>query len=132
VSETLGETIREAREAVGGLRECAARLDISPCYLCDIELDRCVPSEDVLEAIARLTGLDLALLLAMAGRFGDVADRYLKREPLVGELIRRIAKAQLSRTDIGRLIQYAAELEMIQVIARASVNKPDCRVPGRD
>ena len=82
--KTLGEIIREARMATGSLREFAKRLGITPSYMSDIENDRKVPAEDVLKKTADLLKLNFDDLMARAGRFGDDAERYMRRHPTAG------------------------------------------------
>ncbi len=105
---TLGDVLREARVATDvSLRELARRLDIAPSYLSDIENDRRVPAEDVLRAMGEHLGLDFADLMARAGRIGDDAERYLRRHPTAGVLLRRIASAQLSDQQLKELVERA-------------------------
>src|SRR5256885_785627 len=91
---TLGDVIREARVAKAiGLRELARRVDKTPSYLSDIENDRRVPAEGVLEAIAHQLELDLDDLMARGGRIGEVAERYISRTPAAGVLMRKLSAA---------------------------------------
>ena len=108
---TLGEIIREGRLArKHGLRELARELVITPSYLSDIENDRRVPSEDVLRKLAARLDLDVDHLLALAGRFGDDAERYMKRNPSVGVLFRRISENNLKEDDIQKLVDQVEKL----------------------
>ena len=108
---TLGEIIREGRLAQKlGLRELARELGITPSYLSDIENDRRVPSEDVLRKLAARLNLDVDHLLALAGRFGDDAERYMKRNPSVGVLFRRISENKLKEDDIQKLVDQVEKL----------------------
>src|SRR5690242_12162773 len=96
IEQTLGEVIHGARIASErSLREMARELNITPSYLSDIENERRVPSEEVLRSIATLLALDFDHLMALAGRFGERADRYLKRHPTAGVLFRRISEKNL-------------------------------------
>jgi transcriptional regulator with XRE-family HTH domain len=92
------------------LRELAAATDNSPSYLSDIENDRRVPSEPVLRAIADTLGLDFDDLMASAGRFGENADRYLKRNPQAGVLFRRLSERNVAPEVIKRLMSEVPEL----------------------
>ena len=57
----LGQAIRSRREAVGfSLRQIAGDCEISPSFLCDIELGRRYPSADTLELIECALGVDLS------------------------------------------------------------------------
>jgi transcriptional regulator with XRE-family HTH domain len=53
--KTLGQVIRQLRDQQDlSLRELAQKLEITPAFLCDIELGRRFPSEAVMTQIARL------------------------------------------------------------------------------
>jgi transcriptional regulator with XRE-family HTH domain len=107
---TLGEIIRETRvDQKRGLRDLARSLAITPSYLSDIEYDRRIPSEDVLQKIADLLGLKFDDLMALAGRFGDDAERHLRRYPEVGRLFRRITEQGLHGDPIRDLIRRIDE-----------------------
>ena len=102
---TLGDMVREGRTRAGlTMRELATKLSIHYAYISDIENDRRVPSVEVLESIAAHLKLDLDELLALAGRFGKRADRYLRRHPKAGILLRRIADANLSDDHLDKLL----------------------------
>lgn len=109
-SKTLGDVIREARTPKGSLREYAKKLDITPSYLSDIENDRRVPAEDVLRKIAELLGLDFNDLMARAGRFGEDADRYMRKHPTAGVLFRQLSESNLADDDLAKLLKKAEEL----------------------
>lgn len=54
----IGQTLRDMREARGdGLRQTAGRAGISAAYLCDIELDRRIPSPAVIVRLAAALGV---------------------------------------------------------------------------
>lgn len=102
---SLGEKLRAARVAKGlGLRELAREAGIAPSYLSDIEYDRRVPSESVLETLSRLLDLDYESMAAAAGRLGDEADRYLRREPAARMLLRRAQESNLGDRELRNLI----------------------------
>jgi len=110
-NQTLGEIIREARLAKEkSLREVSKLLEITPSYMSDIENDRRVPSEEVLRNITNLLGLDFDHLMALAGRFGDNADRYMKKQPVAGVLFRRISENNLQEDELRELLRRAEEL----------------------
>lgn len=109
--ESLGELIRAARVAKGlGLRELARLLDKAPSYVSDIEYDRRVPSEEVLRAICHHLGIDVDRALALAGRLGETTDRYLRREPAAGLLLRRASESGLGEDELKKLIQQVDRL----------------------
>ncbi len=101
---SLGEYIRQARVRSGiRLRELAAKLAITPSYLSDIENDRRIPSQEVLEGIARQLGLDLDELMARAGRLDREVRQYLMRSPGAVRLFRRIARHHLDEHALKEL-----------------------------
>ena len=109
--QTLGELIREARIAKGqSLREVAKLLEITPSYMSDIENDRRIPSEDVLRNIVKLLSLDFDHCMALAGRFGDNADRYMKKQPVAGVLFRRISENNLQEEELRDLLRRADKM----------------------
>jgi len=111
-SKTLGDVIRDARvDAKKGLREFSRELDIAPSYQSDIENDRRVPAEDVLKNIATALGLNFDDLMALAGRFGEKAERYLRRTPEAGKLFRKISEKNLSDSEVRKLSEKADEFD---------------------
>jgi HTH-type transcriptional regulator, competence development regulator len=110
-SKTLGDVVRETRVASKkGLREFAREIDITPSYMSDIENDRRVPAEDVLGRIGRALGLDFDELMALAGRFGEEAERYLRRNPQAGKLFRKLSEKNLSESEVRALLDQADKL----------------------
>jgi transcriptional regulator with XRE-family HTH domain len=107
-SRSLGDVVHDARKSAGfSLRELAERVGINHAYVSDIENDRRVPSERVLRALANQLGLDFDDLMARAGRFGEEADRYIRRHPLLGALIRLITERNLGDESLAKLIRSA-------------------------
>jgi transcriptional regulator with XRE-family HTH domain len=105
---TLGEVIHDARARLKlSLRDVTKRLAITPSYLSDIENDRRIPSEEVLRKLASLLNLDPDDLMAMAGRFGDDAVRYMMKNPAVGLLFRRLAEGKASDEAVKKLLETA-------------------------
>ncbi len=103
---TLGDIIHDARVAKGdSLRGLAGQLKITPSYLSDIENDRRVPAEEVLRQIAQLLALDFDELMARAGRFGQAAERYMKKHPEAVRLFRRITEANLDPEQLREMIR---------------------------
>lgn len=110
-NKTLGDVIREARVGKGfSLRDLAKKLDKSPSYLSDIENDRRIPSEGVLRDIGTLLDLEFDRLMALAGRVGERAERYLKRYPAAGLLFRRISESNLAEEELEKLLEAAERL----------------------
>jgi transcriptional regulator with XRE-family HTH domain len=103
---SFGETLREARVKKGvSLRSLASELSITPSYLSDIENDRRIPSEDVLQQLATLLDLNFDDLMAQAGRLGEEAERYLKHQPTAVKLFRRISESNLGEEDLKKLLR---------------------------
>jgi transcriptional regulator with XRE-family HTH domain len=108
---SLGDRVRHARVTAGwSLRDLAKRLTKTPSYLSDIENDRRVPSEETLADLARILELDFDELMAAAGRFGDDTDRYLRRQPTAGVLMRRLTQHNLDRSALESLLKQADRL----------------------
>jgi transcriptional regulator with XRE-family HTH domain len=97
-------------EAGLGLRELARHLGKTPSYLSDIENDRRVPSEQVLRALSRELPVEFDELMALAGRFGEDAERYLRRSPAAAMLLRRISASRLGEQELGELLRKAEQL----------------------
>lgn len=111
MTATLGQTIREARLGRElSLRALADLLGRSASYLNDIEHNRRVPSEQVIEGLADVLGLDADSLLAAAGRVGEDAEEYLRVRPSAGVLLRKATEKGLSEQDLQRLISQVDRL----------------------
>jgi transcriptional regulator with XRE-family HTH domain len=102
---SLGEGLRCKRVEMDiSLRDLAKKLGLAPSYLSDIENDRRVPSEEVLQRLATELKLKFDDLMARAGRFGDDAERYMKHHPAAGALVRRISDKRLPDEDLKKLM----------------------------
>lgn len=111
-SKTLGAVIRDARVKSGrSLREFAKLLEITPSYQSDIENDRRVPAEEVLKKTADLLSLKFEELMALAGRIGEDAQRYLRRQPAAGALFRKLTEANAPDAMLRKMIEEAEELK---------------------
>lgn len=104
---TLGEVIREARRPTGSLRSFASEMDITPSYLSDIENDRRVPAEPVIKKIADRLHLDPDDLMALAGRFDEDTELYMKEHPAFGLLLRRIVQLNFDDANLSKLLKTA-------------------------
>lgn len=101
---SLGEWLRDARmEKDVSLRSLATQLEITPSYLSDIENDRRIPAEDVLQKLTMALELDFEEAMALAGRFGEQTERYVRRQPEAVKLMRRASAANLSAADLRAL-----------------------------
>lgn len=109
-ARTFGEWLQDSRKASrASLRTVAAVVGISPSYLSEIENDRRVPAEDVLQRICDAVSLDFDEAMARACRLGESTERYLKRHPEAVALIRRIAVMDLTETQLKALIEIIEE-----------------------
>lgn len=110
-AETLGDRIRigRARKRMT-LRKLAEGVQKAPSYLSDIENDRRVPSADVLREIATELDLDFDELMAAAGRIGDTADRYLRRNPEAGILFRQLSERRVTPEGLRQLLDQVPDL----------------------
>ena len=111
MTTSLGQTIREARLGRElSLRALAERLGLSASYLNDIEHNRRVPSEQVIDGLAKELDLSADSLLAAAGRVGEDAEEFLRARPSAGVLLRRATEKGLSEQDLQRLISAVDQL----------------------
>jgi transcriptional regulator with XRE-family HTH domain len=102
---SLGEVLRAARtNASLTLRALAKKLNITPSYICDLENDRRVPSEDVLGRVASELKLPTEELMALAGRLSHRTERYMKQHQAAGVLFRRIADRRISEENLKKLL----------------------------
>ena len=109
---SLGDVIRRARTGAKlSLRDLSKLVAVTASYLSDIENERRIPSEEVLVTIGKVLDLKFDDMMALAGRFGDQADRYFRRHPKAGALIRRVAELNLGDDDLDILVQQALELK---------------------
>lgn len=108
---SFGETIRDARlKRELSLRETARELGIAPSYLSDIENDRRIPSEEITRQLAQLLRLKFDDLMARAGRFGEEAERYLRKNPTAGVLFRKLTQGRYAEEELQRLLDEIEKL----------------------
>ena len=111
-NETLGTVIRDARvRSKRSLREFAKVLGITPSYQSDIENDRRVPAEELLKKTAVSLDLKFEDLMALGGRIGEDAERYLRRQPAAGALFRKLTEANAPEDLLRKMIEEAEELK---------------------
>ena len=110
-NRSLGDVVRDRRvERDLSLRDLAKIIGKAPSYLSDIENDRRTPAEEVIRDIARALELDANDLMARAGRFGADAERYMKKNPAAGVLLRRISDMKLSEGALQKLLHEVDRL----------------------
>jgi len=96
-SDKFSDIVRELRLAKNlSLRQLAAKIinkkegkPISPSYLYDIENSNRIPSADIIMQIANELGYDEDKLLNLAQKISPDAEKLLKEDPAVGELLRK-------------------------------------------
>jgi transcriptional regulator with XRE-family HTH domain len=109
---SLGQWLRAARIAKGrSLRELARNLQLTPSYLSDIENDRRVPAEQVLRNMAAELDVSFDELMALGGKLGDQAERYIKDVPQAATLFRRISEMQLTPEELDHLRRVVDRLK---------------------
>lgn len=72
---------------------------VTPQYLNDIEHNRRIPSEEVIDALARVLGLDVDTLRLLAGQQPKDVKEYLAKHPLAADVV---AKAFRRALDAAR------------------------------
>lgn len=103
--KTLGDHLRETRiQQEKSLRQLAKDLNVTPSYLSDIENNRRVPAEAVLLKISQVLKLNFNELMSLAGRFGEKAEKYVRRQPMAVQLFRRIAEENLDEEKLKHLL----------------------------
>lgn len=106
---SLGDLIRDARVDAGlSLRELARRIEMAPSYVSDIENDRRVPSEPVLQRIAQELDLNFEELVALGGRIGAKAERLVRRSPEAVRLFR--TASGLGEEELRKLRKRAEQM----------------------
>jgi transcriptional regulator with XRE-family HTH domain len=109
--ETLGDIIQSARKARGwSQRFAAVQWRISLTHAHDIEHDRRAVSETLVLRLAESLGLDVELLMSLAGRLGETVEAYLARHPPAVVLIRAIAAARLTDRELEELTKRVREM----------------------
>lgn len=119
--KSVGEIIAEARRQSGlSLRDLAARIPVHFTYLADIEKNRRPATEKLIKGLSEQKELDLDFdfLMSLSGRLGEEIENYYKAHPNFGNLMRQIAREDLSDTELENLRQ-----EFAQSINKSRVSK---------
>src|SRR5438105_5950793 len=108
---SFGERLRQLRLARGiTLRQCAARIGVSPTYLSRVETgDLAPPTEGKIRAIAAVLAADEAELLAHAERVPSDALVAFQAHPKLMATFLRSAPA-LTAVEFARLTNQAERL----------------------
>jgi transcriptional regulator with XRE-family HTH domain len=109
--ETFGDRVRTARARKRlTLREAAEKIGRSASFLSDIEHDRRLPSEDVLQDLAQLLDLDPDDLMASSGRLPTDVAEYLRTTPDAARLFRTLSSRSVGADGVKQLIDQAQQL----------------------
>jgi transcriptional regulator with XRE-family HTH domain len=107
MGERFGERIRRVRKEKGlGLRETAARVEISATYLSRLETneEKSPPAEKVIRHLARVLGDEFDILMQLAGRIPTEVADYVTSEPGMPEFLRTARDKNFSADDLMKLI----------------------------
>ena len=111
--ESLGAVIRSAREnSKASLRMVAKDLRVTPPYLSDIERNRRIPSEVIIARLSVYLGLDFDMLMQLAGRVGETAEKYVKADRLAGLLFRKIAEYEIDHAGLVKLLDIVEDMHI--------------------
>ena len=105
--KTLGERIRELREARElSLREFASKVKVTPGFMSDIELGRRHPSDEKLEAMARVLETPMAELKDYDTRppWQEMRDAAMS-DPAYGFAFRRLVDSEVSPRELLEFLQ---------------------------
>lgn len=99
---SLGERIRYLREKKDlSLREFAAKLDLSPAFVSDVELGRRYPSDPVLAKMAKILGTALQDLKSYDTRSAvSELKRLASTDPAWGFAFRRVLQEGVTSADL--------------------------------
>src|SRR3989338_8290555 len=94
IQETLGTIIKkERKKRVLSLRKLAEKLEITPAYLVDIEKDRRIPSQDVIQKIADILDIPIAELHQYGSDTPKPVKEWLAGNPIISKILSLIQKS---------------------------------------
>ncbi|MDQ3283279.1 MAG: helix-turn-helix domain-containing protein [Acidobacteriota bacterium] len=107
MDKTLGQRIRELREALDlSLRDLAAKVDITPPFLSDIELGRRNPSVEKLRAIAKALKTRYEDLEAYDQRpMIEAIKARTSNDPRYGRMLREVVEKCQTTAQLERLLK---------------------------
>jgi transcriptional regulator with XRE-family HTH domain len=115
--QTLGEKLKLERENRKiSLRKFAQKLEISPAYLVDIEKNRRLPTEGVLQKAADLLDIPVSAFDEFSPEIPKPVKNWLKKNPLVEKALRLITKSP-------------APQETLEQLERSVARRPQRRYP---
>jgi len=92
MEKSLGQRIKELREAKYSLRQFAEKVGIKPSQLSEIENGKQYPTEEKLRAIAKLLVVEYEDLKKYEFRIEKEFRNLVRQDPEVGLLLRRVTK----------------------------------------
>ena len=93
-SKTLGKKIRQEREKKGdSLRKFAEKLEISAAFLVDIEKDRRLPTEELLQKIADLLDIPVSTFDEFSPGIPKPVKDWLEKHPRLSKVLDVLRKA---------------------------------------
>ena len=108
--KTLGKRIKQGREEKRvSLRKFAEMLGISGAYLVDIEKDRRLPTEELLQKIADLQDIPVSTFDEFSPEISKPVKDWLERNPLVSKVLSFLRKAPSPEEALARLEKTSAQ-----------------------
>jgi transcriptional regulator with XRE-family HTH domain len=105
--QTLGEKIKlERGKRKISLRKFAQQLEISPAYLVDIEKNRRLPNDGLLQKVADLLDIPVSDFDEFSPGVPKQVNNWLNNNPLVGRILRFINKSHAPEKALERLERY--------------------------
>ncbi|MFH1653611.1 MAG: helix-turn-helix transcriptional regulator [Pseudomonadota bacterium] len=100
--ETLGNKIRKERKKRSiSLRKLAENLEIAPAYLVDIEKDRRIPSQDIIQKIADLLDVPIVELQQFGSDIPKPVKEWLEGNPVISKILNLIKKTSIPEKTIS-------------------------------
>lgn len=113
-SEPIGDILRRQRvEEVGlGVREIAKVLKVAPAHVTDLERGRRTPSEDLLCRIAKVYGIDIAVLRAGWHKPDEVVKEVATQDPTAAAKVPEFLRTarDLSPEEWDKIIKQAKRM----------------------
>jgi transcriptional regulator with XRE-family HTH domain len=108
---TLGQRIREARQGRGlTLRAFAAKIEVAPPFVTDLEADRRRPSPENLARISDVLDVPLEELEALDPRITPEDKEWVDESPAVSQLLRKLRDVP-NRDDVLEKLHKVVEGE---------------------
>ncbi|MDR3331684.1 MAG: helix-turn-helix domain-containing protein [Synergistaceae bacterium] len=111
--KNFGEALRDLRIAQNfGLREMAAKVDISPAYLSRIERGKeRPPRPEIIKKFAKILAADPDVLFRLSSSTDPEVVDFLHEQPEAMNLVRFIKRAEFSSEELENLLKAAEEIK---------------------